>query len=90
MVMAAELSRRLGWLTAVEVVRVRTLLARAGLPVQGALLGAQRYLELMGHDKKVVAGRLRLVLLKRLGEAVTWADAPPEPILAAIEECCRG
>ena len=42
----------------------------------GAELGADRYLDLMGHDKKVIAGRLRLVLLKRLGEAVTYADAP--------------
>ncbi|TRZ98468.1 MAG: 3-dehydroquinate synthase [Rhodocyclaceae bacterium] len=89
MVMAAELSRRLGWLAAADVARVRSLLRRAGLPVQGAPLGAQRYLELMGHDKKVVAGRLRLVLLKRLGEAVTWDSAAPADIATAIEECCR-
>ena len=88
MLMAAELSRRLGWLGAAEVTRVRTLLARAGLPVRGAPLGAQRYLELMGHDKKVLAGRLRLVLLKRIGAAVTWGDAPPGEIQAAIEACC--
>ena len=90
MVMAAELSRRLGWLATADVARVRHILARAGLPVQGAPLGAQRYLELMGHDKKVIAGRLRLVLLKRLGEAVTWSDAPANEILATIEECCHG
>jgi len=42
----------------------------------------------MGHDKKVVAGRLRLVLLKRLGEACTYADAPPDAVRAAIEGCC--
>ncbi|MCX7176534.1 MAG: 3-dehydroquinate synthase [Proteobacteria bacterium] len=89
MVMAADLSRRLGWLAAADVARVKSLLARAGLPVQGAPLGAERYLELMGHDKKVVAGRLRLVLLKHIGEAVTWSDAPPGDILAAIEECCH-
>ncbi|MFA7270338.1 MAG: 3-dehydroquinate synthase [Sterolibacterium sp.] len=89
MLMAAELSRRLGWLAHAEVLRVRQLLVRAGLPVQGVALGAGRYLELMGHDKKVVAGRMRLVLLKRLGEAVTWADAPPAEIIAAIEACCH-
>ncbi|SMB21025.1 3-dehydroquinate synthase [Sterolibacterium denitrificans] len=87
-VMAAELSRRLGWLHADEVERVRRLLARAGLPVRGAALGAERYLELMGHDKKVIAGKLRLVLLKRIGEAVTHADAPRADIVAAIEACC--
>jgi len=87
--MAAELSRRLGWLSAADVTRVCSLLRRAGLPVQGAPLGAQRYLDLMGHDKKVVAGRLRLVLLKRLGEAVTWDSATTADISAAIEECCH-
>jgi 3-dehydroquinate synthase len=87
-VMAAELSHRLGWLTAGDVDRVRRLLVRAGLPVVGARLGADRYLDLMGHDKKVIAGRMRLVLLKRLGEAITYADATPVDIRAAIETCC--
>jgi 3-dehydroquinate synthase len=87
--MALELSHRLGWLPAGDVARVRTLLQRARLPVKGADLGAARYLELMSHDKKVVAGNLRLVLLKTLGHAVTYADAPREEIVAAIEACCR-
>jgi 3-dehydroquinate synthase len=89
MLMAAELSRRLGWLAEAEVLRVRRLLLRAGLPVQGAALGVPRYLELMGHDKKVIDGRLRLVLLKCLGEAITWTDAAPGEISAAIETCCH-
>lgn len=88
-VMAAELSRRLGWLPDADFKRVRDLLAAAGLPVVGAALGVDRYIDLMGHDKKVIAGKLRLVLLKRLGEAVTYGDAPPEQIRAAIEACCR-
>ena len=87
--MAIELSRRLGWLSAADVARARALLQRAGLPVIGADLGAARYLELMSHDKKVIAGSLRLVLLKALGEAVTYADVPCEEIVAAIESCCR-
>jgi 3-dehydroquinate synthase len=86
--MATELSRRLGWLNAADVDRVRRLFERAGLPVHGAPLGAARYLDLMGHDKKVIAGKLRLVLLKRLGEAVTWSEAPQKDIVAAIEACC--
>ncbi|MDK9715303.1 MAG: 3-dehydroquinate synthase [Sulfuritalea sp.] len=87
--MAVELSRRLGWLCVADVERVRTLLQRAGLPVKGVDLGAARYLELMSHDKKVIAGSLRLVLLKSLGDAVTHADASREDIVAAIEACCR-
>jgi 3-dehydroquinate synthase len=87
-VMAAELSRRLGWLDSADVEKVSELLRRAGLPVVGAPLGAERYLDLMGHDKKVLAGRLRLVLLERLGRAVTRADVPQAEIAAAIEACC--
>ncbi|MEW6513811.1 MAG: 3-dehydroquinate synthase [Pseudomonadota bacterium] len=85
---AVELSRRLGWLGEAEVERTSALLRRAGLPVTGPALGADKYIDLMGHDKKVIAGRMRLVLLKRLGEAATYADAPPSDIRAAIETCC--
>ncbi|MBU1236927.1 MAG: 3-dehydroquinate synthase [Gammaproteobacteria bacterium] len=87
-VMAAELSRRLGWIDAADVARVRELLIRAKLPVVGARLGIDRYLDLMGHDKKVFAGRLRLVLLRQLGEATTLADVPVSEICAAIDTCC--
>ncbi len=88
MLMAAELSCRLGWLRSADVERVRRLLLAARLPVAGPTLGADRYLELMAHDKKVLAGRLRLVLLKQPGEALTWADAPEADVRAAIETCC--
>lgn len=86
--MAIELSRRLGWLTDADLERARKLFLQARLPVVGPVLGADRYLDLMGHDKKVIAGRLRLVLLKRMGEAVTYADAPQTEIRAAIDTCC--
>jgi len=87
-VMAAELSRRLGWLSDADVARVRRIHERAGLPVQGAALGADRYLELMAHDKKVSDGTLRLVLLKAIGRAVITSEASTADIRAAIEACC--
>jgi 3-dehydroquinate synthase len=87
--MAAELSRRLGWIADAEFDRAEQLFKRARLPIRGPKLGAERYIDLMGHDKKVIAGRLRLVLLKGLGNAVTWADAPQSEIRAAIEACCE-
>lgn len=87
-VMAAELSRRLGWLKDTDVERIHRLFGQARLPVRGPALGTDAYFNLMSHDKKVIEGRLRLVLLKRIGEAVTWADAPPAEIRAAIEGCC--
>jgi 3-dehydroquinate synthase len=87
--MAAELSRRLGWLSKADLERLEAVLRRAGLPVKGPALGAERYLELMSHDKKVVAGNLRLVLLKALAEAVTYADAPRAEVIGAIESRCN-
>jgi len=88
-VMAAELSHRLGWLSAADVDRVRDILQRAGLPIFGPVLGAEQYLECMSHDKKVVDGRLRLVLLKSIGNAVTTSEASREDILATINACCH-
>ncbi len=87
--MAAELSRRLGWLTAADVARIEALFERAGLPVWGPVLGVERYLELMAHDKKVEAGRLRLVLLKAVGQALIHGSAPAADIAAAIAARCR-
>ena len=87
-VMAAELSRRLGWLSEADVARVRRIHERAGLPVKGAALGADRYLELMAHDKKVSDGTLRLVLLKAIGRAVITSEASTAEIRATIEACC--
>jgi 3-dehydroquinate synthase len=87
--MAVELSHRAGWLSAAELVQIESLFVRAGLPVFGPALGAGRYLELMAHDKKVEAGRLRLVLLRGLGHAAVETDIVPEAIHAAIEARCQ-
>ena len=88
MMMAADLSRRLGWLADDDADRVRRLLQRAGLPVTGPSLGAARYLELMRHDKKVANGQLRLILLEGLGQAVVSAAASEAEIRATIDQCC--
>lgn len=90
MVMAAHLSHQLGWLGEADLDRVRQILLRAGLPVVSPRLGTERYLELMSHDKKVLAGQLRLVLLRKIGEAVTHADATSQQIAASIDACCNG
>jgi len=83
MAMAAGMSRRLGWLDEAEVERIRALLARAGLPTDPPALGHDRFLELMRMDKKVKAGRIRLVLLRHIGEAVCTADYD-DAVLAGI------
>ncbi len=74
MLMAADLSCRLGHIHAAEISRLRALLQRAGLPVQAPAIGALRALDYMRVDKKVKAGRVRLVLLQAVGHAVLSAD----------------
>jgi 3-dehydroquinate synthase len=76
LLLAADMSQRLGHLQAADVARVRDLLHRAGLPLVAPAIGARRALELMGMDKKVLAGRIRLVLLERLGAGVVTGEYP--------------
>jgi 3-dehydroquinate synthase len=91
LLMAARLSFKLGWLQAAEVERIQALIERAGLPTQPPpALPLERWLELMAVDKKVQHGRLRLVLLKGLGEAVVTADVEAESLRATIIEACAG
>lgn len=81
MVLAAELSHRLGWLPQPDLARVRTLIERAKLPTQAPPeINADRFLELMAVDKKVLDGKLRLVLMKGLGNAVIAEDIGADSI----------
>ncbi|HWJ37010.1 MAG TPA: 3-dehydroquinate synthase [Steroidobacteraceae bacterium] len=70
MLMATNLSHRLGFIDEVAEKRVRDILARTGLPTVPPRIGAARAFELIQMDKKVLAGTVRLVLLEKLGRAV--------------------
>jgi len=61
---------------------MRALVERAGLPTEAPKIGAARALELMRMDKKVLAGKIRLVLLEKIGRAVV-VDQYPEDLLEA-------
>ena len=75
MLMAADLSYRSGWISREAVQRIGKLLQQAGLPVEPpAELDIERYLRLMKVDKKVMDGRIRLVLLKAIGSAFVSDD----------------
>ena len=91
MVMAAELSKRLGMVDEHCVLRLRTLIERAGLPVRGAIIDAKdnagRYLELMRVDKKSEAGEIRFVLIDGAGQAV-MRSAPDALVREVIDSCC--
>lgn len=68
--LAADLSRRLGWLGDQVVERIISLLNRAKLPITPpANLAVEEFIQLMSVDKKNVDGEIRLILLKAIGEA---------------------
>ncbi|MDR0480616.1 MAG: 3-dehydroquinate synthase [Gallionellaceae bacterium] len=87
-IMAADLSHRLRWIDKVDLDRIRRLFEHSGLPVTAPALGANKYLELMGLDKKVEGGKMRFVLLKAIGHAVVSADAPETALCQTLEACC--
>ncbi len=75
MVMAAELSKRMGWIEQSEVDRISQLLRAANLPVtipKG--MSSDKFMELMSVDKKVQDGKIRLILLKGIGQAIVSDD----------------
>jgi 3-dehydroquinate synthase len=90
MAMAADLSARLGLLDGASVERLRRLLERAGLPVAGPRLDADRYVELMAVDKKARAGSTPFILLERLGAAVIRSDVSPAAVRATLDACTPG
>lgn len=94
MVMAADLSHRLGWIDAGAAARVRAVLEQSyGMPVvPPADITVEQYLDLMASDKKAEAGRIRFVLLKGIGDAVLSADVEQKLLtetLTAGERLCR-
>jgi 3-dehydroquinate synthase len=93
MVMAAELSMRLGLVDVTYVQRLRRVVQAAGLPVQAPVLQAggnvARYLELMRVDKKAEAGQIRFVVVDASGHA-RMQSAPDDMVADVIDACCRG
>ena len=76
-VMAADLSHRLGWLPPEDLRRIETLIQRIGLPTRPPALSSAHFLELMAVDKKARDGKLRLVLLQAIGRAVISDEFSP-------------
>lgn len=89
-IMAADLSQRMGWISEQDVTRIRKLFQRALLPVSAPDLGVEKYLDYMGHDKKVEGGKLRFVLLKQIGRAELVSNVPSALLQQTLEACCGG
>lgn len=89
MVMAADLSHRLGHINAIDKERVCALVRAAGLPTEAPNLGAERWLELMQIDKKNEDGQIKFILMKPLGGHLI-TGAPPEALLATLQQLASG
>jgi 3-dehydroquinate synthase len=85
MLLAADLSQRLGWMSTAEVQRVERVLQAFGLRTDVRELAAGTIAEKMKIDKKVAAGRIRLVLLKSIGKSVVTGEYDD----AALRETLR-
>jgi len=85
MVMAADLSMRLGWLPTTQASRIRDLVKRAGLPVSPPSLSSSAVFDAMNMDKKVVDGQIRLVLAKGIGEVIVTDEASTETIFETLD-----
>lgn len=85
MVMACQMSRKLGWLEENIVARGIELIRRAKLPVTApANMTPEVFKKYMAVDKKVLDKSLRLVLLRKCGEACVTSDFPDEALLEAL------
>ncbi len=88
--MAAALSAALGWINAQELAFVEQLLSKARLPTRPPEgLTRARFLELMAVDKKVLNRRLRLVLLKGIGQALVTDDFATEALTDLLDQIER-
>jgi 3-dehydroquinate synthase len=87
MLLAAELSARLGWISANDVQVLRDMLLRAGLPVEPPAMSCDQFLSLMAVDKKVLDGQLRLVLLEKIGQAKVTSDVSETDIRDTLVAC---
>jgi 3-dehydroquinate synthase len=91
MLLALEMSARRGWIATGEVADFRQLLRDMHLPSQPpANMTPATFLDLMGRDKKVVDGRLHLVLLRAVGEAAIVDDASEAELLALLQDSGTG
>ena len=86
MLIAVDLSCRMGMIDAAVKARLHDLVARAGLPTNAPKIGAACALELMQMDKKVLSGKLRLVLLEKPGRAIVTSTYLQSALDAALRE----
>ncbi len=88
MMMALDLSCRMRLIDHTLVERAAALLSQARLPLKAPEdMDEEQFLQLMGVDKKVLDGKLRLILVRSLGEAFVSADFDHQQLRETIRHC---
>lgn len=88
MLLAADMSQRLGWMSGADVERIERMLKAFGLRTDVSELAAGTLAEKMKIDKKVAAGRIRLVLLKAIGKSVVTGDYDDDALRETLRVRC--
>ena len=86
MLVEARISNKLGILDKNEVIRLRSLIARAGLPTEIPSLEVEKIIQAMKHDKKILKGKIRFVLPKSIGDVFITGEVSPSLIEEALAE----
>ncbi|MEJ2116096.1 MAG: 3-dehydroquinate synthase, partial [Gammaproteobacteria bacterium] len=90
MLLAADLSMRLGWLSKNDYARIEKLIKATNLPVHVPdSMNSEEFIRLMSVDKKVHEGKLYLVLLKKIGEAILTADFQTSTLNEVLRVNCN-
>lgn len=84
--MAANLSLRMGWLNTSDIQRMQSIFQSAKLQQTPPALGVEKYLELMGLDKKVQDGKIRLVLQQGIGKAIITSEYDSKALQLTLAE----
>lgn len=82
MMVAARIAQRLGFLESGELTRLKGVIAGAGLPTEMPKLDIKGIIEAIKHDKKIVAGKVRFVLPKTIGDVIVTDEVS----LSLVEE----
>ena len=84
MLVEARISNKLGILDKNEVIRLRSLIARANLPTEIQNLEVEKIIQAMKHDKKILKGKIRFILPKSIGNVFITDEVSPSLVEQAL------
>lgn len=82
LVLAAKLSASIDWLDKADIIRIEKLLQRANLPIRPPSIPIEKFIDLVHSDKKVEAGKIKFILLRKIGEAEIYSDIPNDKLVS--------